>query len=215
MDESRGFQFKSAAVMARYTGYRADNLRTLLRWLKRVPGSSIFYHVHHALFRRHTAAAAFVNDFARWAWTTLHEETLAERLAILDPLEFGTVRAVRDAIVEVVEHHVGAVETIPHVPGLSSFFFQEARSVVFPTGVVATSLRDFAAKVRTVGPDSIFHHFVVAPLRVGPKENDFSKWIERECGAPEIAGKLRELSPYSDDLFDLRERIGDLVALYL
>lgn len=209
------FVFQNASSLTRYTGYSVDNLRAMLRGLERVPGGSIFYHFHYALFRRHYAAGAFINDFSYWTWNVLHEEALSERLSILDPLEFPSVRAARNRLVEVVEDHLGHIEYIQHVPHDLRFHFLEAQSFVYGTGRTARDLGEFAREVRKVSPDVIFHHFIVAPLRLGPKENDFSKWIEKEWRQEELAQRLRELSPYSEDLFDLRQRIGELVELYV
>lgn len=209
----RPFVFENASSLTRYTGYSADNLRALLRGLERVPGGSIFYHFHYALFRHHFRTASFVNDFAAWAWNVLREKKLAERLSILDPLEFPSVRAARTRLIEEVDRHLGAVEYIQHVPA-QRFHFLEAQSFVFPIGREARDLREFAREVRKVAPHVVFHHFIVAPLRLGPNENDFSLWIEEEWHQKELAQKLRELSPYSVDLFNLQQRIGDLVELY-
>src|SRR5690606_24670677 len=133
---------------------------------------------------------------------------------ILDPLEFSTIRAARNRLIEEVDRHLGSIEYIQHVPHPRQFFFQESQTFVFPTGREATDLPEFAAEVRKASPDVIFHHFVVATLRVGPGENDFSVWIEEECKKPDLAQKLRELSPYSVDLFTLQKRIADLVLLH-
>lgn len=207
------FRFESALSLTRYTGYAADNLRALLRGLERVPGGSIYHHLHHALFRRHFSIGGFVNDFAAWCWDVLHEEALGERLTILDPLAFGTIREARTRLIEEVDRYLGSVEYIQHVPHPQRFYFQESQSFVFPTGRVARDLREFSIEVRKVGPDVIFHHVVVAALRVGPAENDFSRWVEEECHQPRLAKQLRELSPFAEDLFRLQERIADLVAL--
>lgn len=208
------FRFESSLSLTRYTGFAADNLRSLLRGLERVPGGSIYYHLHHALYRRHFAIGAFANDFAVWCWKELHEQVLGERLTIIDPLDFSTVRLARNKLIEEVDRHLGSVEYIQRVPHPRQFFFQESQTFVFPTGREATDLPDFATELRKASPDVIFHHFVVATLRLGAGENDFSRWLEEEAKKPELAQRLRELSPYSVDLFTLQHRIADLVMLH-
>lgn len=208
------FVFETSLSLTRYTGFAADNLRAFLRGLERVPGGSIYHHLHHALFMRHFATGAFANDFAVWCWKELNEQALGERLTVLDPLEFSTIRAARNRLIEEVDRHLGDVEYIQHVPHTRKFFFQESQSFVFPTGRVARDLVSFADEVRKAPPEAIFHHFVVATLRVGAGENDFSRWMEEECQAPELAQKLREFSPYSVDLFSLKGRIANLVMLH-
>ncbi len=208
---NRPFAFQSAASLVKHTGYSADNVRALLRGLQRVPGSSIFYHVHHALFRRHFTIGEFMNDFARWALTALGEEALAERLSAVDPLHCQSVREARNELVRVISEQLGASEYVAHVPSGKRFFFSQAQTFVFPTGRSAAGLQEFGQEVQRVGVDTIFHHFVTAPLRLGRKDNDFSAWLRDELGEPDLAHQVAELSPYSYDLYRLRERIGDLV----
>ncbi|MHB8417421.1 MAG: DUF5752 family protein [Myxococcales bacterium] len=206
----RPFLFQSALSLVTHTGYQADDLRSLLRGLQRAPGSAIFYHVHHALFRRHFTGGEFMNDFARWALTGLGEEALAERLSAVDPLQCLSVRAARDAILGIVSSYLGSSEYGIRVPPGKRFFFSAARTFVFPTGRSASSLRSFAENVRRSGADVIFHHFVTAPLWLCRRDNDFSTWIENELHEPELAIEIARLSPYDHDLFGLRERIAEL-----
>ncbi len=210
----RPFLFETSLSLTRYTGFAANNLRALLKGLQRVPGGSIYHHLYHALFQRHFAAGAFANDFAVWCWRELHEEVLGERLTVIDPLEFPTIRAARNRLIEEVDRHLGSVEFIQHVPHQRQFFFLESQSFVFPTGKVARDLNELAWEIRRAPHEVIFHHFVVSTLRVGPGENDFSRWIDEECKKPELAQKLRELSPYAADLETLKHRIADLVMLH-
>lgn len=209
---AKPFVFYSAAVLNRTTGYQADNLRALVRGLQRVPDGAIFYHLHYALFRRHFTTAEFLNDFARWVWRVLHEETLAERLAALDPLDFCSLADARHRLIGEVERYLGEAEFVQHVSREATFHFLDAQMFVFSTGVQAADLMEFAQKIRTVGADSIFHHVVSAPLRLGQRDNDFSCWMAHECGRPELAERLRAISPYTEDLFQLRDCIADLVA---
>ncbi len=206
------FLFFSIASVTRYTGMSADNARALLRGIQRASGSCIFYHVFHALFRRHFTASEFMNDFARWTWYTLHERPLAEKLAAIDPTAFATVAEARLALAQVLEAELGRTEFIARVREDLRFQFLEAQTFVYPTGIEARDPRDFADKVVRVPPDVIFHHFVMAPQRLGRRENDFSAWM-RAQGAEELAGRLEALSPYSGDLYALRQRIADLCRM--
>lgn len=208
---SRPFAFQSAASLVKHTGFSADNLRGLLRGIQRASGSSIFYHVHHSLFRRHLTTGEFMNDFARWALVTLGEEALAERLTAVDPLQCLSIRAAREALAKVVGEHLGASEYVAHVPPGKRFYFSAAQSFVFPTGRTASTLAEFSKEVRRVGLDTIFHHFVTAPLRLGRRDNDFSAWLGDELGDRALAAEVAQLSPYQYDLSELRLRIADLV----
>lgn len=207
----RAFHFVSEAHLVRYTGFRAENLRDLRRSINRVSGSSIFYHTYHALFRRHILQGEFVNDFARWVAVTLREDILGERLAAVDPLDESDVHGARHRIGQLIDRHLGQTEYIPHARRGQEFYFQEALTVVYPTGLSASTLEEFERIIRTVRPDVMFHHYISCRLRIGKQENDFSAWLEGELGESQLADEIRNLSPYRYNLLTLREAVGDTI----
>jgi hypothetical protein len=204
------FVFKSAATLVRSTGFFADSARTLQTAIERAPSSSIYYHLQFALFRRHFTTSEFLNDFARWTRTTLADEPLAELLAAVDPLDFTSIRQARARLVQTIGEYVGRMELTPSVSFKQRFCFQEAQSFIYATGPTADSLASFATAARRAPPESIFYHFVVAPLLEKKRDNDFSIWLKAQ-GYGEAAERVRRLSPYSTDLFSLGNRIGDLL----
>lgn len=204
------FVFKSVATQVKATDYFADSARTLQAAIERAPSSSVYYHLQFALFRRHFTTSEFVNDFARWTRTTLADEPLAELLAAVDPLEFRSLGQARDKLVRTIGEYVGRMEYTPAVSFRQRFCFQEAQSFVYPTGVSADGAAAFAAAVREAPAESVFYHFVVAPLLEQKGDNDFSIWLQAR-GHDQAAERVRRLSPYSTDLFSLGRRIGELV----
>lgn len=204
------FVFKAAATLARVTDYFADSARTLQAALERAPGASIYYHLQFALFRRHFTTSEFLNDFARWTSTTLADEPLAELLAAVDPLECRTLGEARRRLVRTIGEYVGRMEHTPAVSYRQRFCFQEAQSFVYPTGVTADGLQSFTAAVREAPAESVFYHFLAAPLLEGKGDNDFSLWLEAG-GHDRAAERVRRLSPYATDLFGMGERIGAVV----
>lgn len=208
---SAPFTFQSTATLTRFTGFSADNARSLQRGIAKVSGASLFYHLHFAMFRRHFMTSELMNDFARWVWVTLDDEPLAERLAEVDPLSFTSMREGRERLVSTIDSYLGSNEHPPSVGPREHFFFLEGQSFLFPTGLSADSVSSFAIAVRKAPAESIFYHFVVAPLRLGRADNDFSAWLEGEQGADKAAARIRGLSPYSVDLFTLGDAIADLV----
>jgi hypothetical protein len=208
---SAPFVFQSTATLTRFTGFSADNARSLQRGIAKVSGASLFYHLHFSLFQQHFMTSEQMNDFARWVWNTLDDEPLAERLAELDPLGFTSMREARERLISTIDGYLGRTEHPPSVGPRARFFFLEGQSFLFPTGLSADSVSSFAVAVRQAPAESIFHHFVVAPLRLGRADNDFSAWLADEQGADKAAARIRALSPYSVDLFNLGSAIADLV----
>src|SRR5437764_13967288 len=115
MPDVAPFAFQSSATINRYTGLAADSTRALARGMRRVAETSIYYHVHHALFRRHFTMSEYMNDFARWAWHTLHEQTLAEKLAAVDPLVSTSLHEARMRLANVSEEELGNTDYVKPV----------------------------------------------------------------------------------------------------
>ena len=209
------FVFYSEASLVQCTPFMADSLPSLLECLHRVSGSSIFYHFYYSLLQRHFLKTEFQNDFALWADQTLLEPVLAERLATVDPLDFPSVRASRNRLIEYVRAFVGESQTYIRVPPGKEFRFQELKSFSYPSGLRAKSLEEFGRVVRRISVESVFYHMVEARLRLEDGTNDFSIWIEGCCGDPELARQLEALNPYRYGLAELRVQISALVQARL
>jgi hypothetical protein len=205
------FVFYSEASLVQCTPFVADSLPALLECLHRVSGSSIFYHFYYSLLQRHFLKTEFQNDFALWADQTLLEPVLAERLATVDPLDFPSVRASRNRLIEYVKTFVGESQTYIRVPPGKEFRFQELKSFSYPSGLQAKSLEEFGRVVRRISVESVFYHMVEARLRLEDGTNDFSLWIEGSCAEPELARRVEALNPYRFGLAELRLQISKLV----
>lgn len=203
------FVFKASATLARYCGYFAESARTLQTAIEGAPASSIFYHLHCAILRRHFTRSEFLNDFASWARTTLGDEPLAELLAAIDPLDLTSLGEARQALVQTIGDYIGRMEFTPSVSFRQRFCFQDSLSFIYPTGRTASTLKTFVAEAKEAPADSIFYHFVVAPLLEGKRDNDFTIWLF-EQGYDQAAEKVRRLSPYSTDLYSMGQRIGEI-----
>ena len=202
------FLFFTEVGIVRWTRYNADSLPALLRGLQGVPGSSIYYHVHHALFGRPKRARGdYTNDFARWVAGAVGQEALAERLSSVDPLECATIREARERLAAFVGQYVHETEVFPRVPQGSEFHFMEARSYVLPTGVQAETLEQFVEQIQKLGSASVLYHFIESRWRNGG-ENDFSHWL-RGHGEEEKAKALMRINPYYYDVDVLKEEIVD------
>jgi hypothetical protein len=204
------FVFKASATLARFSGYFADSARTLLTAIEGVPPSSIYYHLHHALFRMHFTISEFKNDFASWVWTTLGDEPLAELLAAVDPLDLVSIEQSRQALVRTIGDYIGRMEYTPSVGFRQRFCFQSSMAFIYPIGRKADNVQTFAAAVKEAPAESLFYHAVVAPLLEGKHDNDFTIWL-RAQGCEAEADEVRRLSPYSTDLFGMGQRIAQIL----
>jgi hypothetical protein len=71
------FVFYTERRLVALTGYRARNLSELLDHLRKVSGSSVFYHTHYLYLIHHFEKPRFYNEFAEWVSEALQEERLA------------------------------------------------------------------------------------------------------------------------------------------
>jgi len=204
------FIFKASATLARYSGYFADSARTLMTAIEGAPASSIYFHLHHSLFRKHFTTSEFLNDFASWAWATLGDEPLAELLAAVDPLDLVSIEQSREALVRIIGEYVGRMEHTPSVSFRQRFCFQSSVTFIYPIGKTADSLQAFVAAAKEAPPESVFYHFVVAPVLEAKRDNDFTIWL-RAQGYDAEAEKVRRLSPYATDLYALGKRVAEVL----
>src|SRR5882757_6503913 len=106
MNPDDPFVFSTQWRLVALTGRKGRNLEELLRHLKEVDDSSIFYHTHHQYLAHHFERPTFHNDFAIWVSQALLEERLAEKLTSIDLLAFSSIRQLRETIIQMVEEFV-------------------------------------------------------------------------------------------------------------
>ena len=113
---AQNFHFKDCAVGALATGIKAQNLTELYDKLNLIHPSSIDYHFWGVRLRPHYELREYHNDFAMWANHSLHDQTLAERLAIIDPTDFRDVEKLRKELLSIIEERLDETEQVPWVP---------------------------------------------------------------------------------------------------
>jgi hypothetical protein len=102
------------------------------------------------------------------------------------------------------------MEYTPAVGFRQRFCFQSSVTFIYPLGRTADDLRSFVAAAKEAPAESIFYHFVVAPVLEGKRDNDFTIWL-RNQGCVAEADEVRRLSPYSTDLHGLGRRIAEVL----
>jgi hypothetical protein len=171
------FRFKDCAMTILSLGRSAQNLRELRDWVAVVPVQSISHHFYESLLRPVFDDPEYRNDFALWARRHLHDNVLAERLGVIDPLEYEDVEAVRRQMLEVIEDRLAE---IPHVPAVApghEFYFLRSHRVILDTGREASTPAELGAQIPRLSTGSIFYHFIEARRRPPIRMDDFSAWL--------------------------------------
>jgi hypothetical protein len=216
-DEDQGkeqqtpFRFYTELRLVQLTGRKARTMRQLLGHLKKVPGSSIFYHTHQRLLEHHFEKPTGHNDFALWVADALQEDALGEKLAFIDLRDYSSVRDLRSAIIGIIENQVARDAKIRsrHCPPGEEFHFCRSKSFVMSTGQVAQSVEEFFRLLPSISKPSLYFHFIESRLRLDLKTNDFSNWLDGR-GEPALARAINALNPYVRTLDELKAEMAAL-----
>ncbi|MEJ2081750.1 MAG: DUF5752 family protein [Acidobacteriota bacterium] len=153
------FKIKDCALVAIATDYRAQNLSELRSCLIDVPPASIYYHFWGGLLRPRFDDPEYNNDFSVWAYRSLHDVVLAERLAIVDPTEFSSLESLRADLVEIIEDRLDESGWIGWAPAQTAFHFLRSQIVVFDTHRRVESPQELLKVLPSLSGASIFYHF--------------------------------------------------------
>ena len=181
--------------------------RELMDRLEEVPPGSIFYHTHGYFLRHRPITTAYGNDFAAWVAVQVRDQALSERLAVVNPFEFGSVEALREELAAVVHDHLRRLKTVPRVESGEPFHFQQSYIVEVELGRPATTLAEFREGLAAVDNSAIYFHMVEARARLGRRSGDFAEWIRHSLGLAELAEKIERIDTYMTSLERVRARV--------
>ncbi|MCM8783215.1 MAG: DUF5752 family protein [Candidatus Omnitrophica bacterium] len=203
------FRFYTRLHLTELTGFRAVNLSQLLELIKEIPGSAIYHHTHRFLQQHLYLSPEPPNDFAYWVREFLGEDELGEKLASIDTLEFSTIRALREKIIEMVEVYLKEKPRarLKFANEGEEFHFVKSVSFILPTPYIAYDLKEFVEIIKKITIDSIYFHIFEARLRLEKGRNDFSYWIETSLGDRELAEEISQFDPYTRTLEELRKTL--------
>lgn len=207
------FTFYTKLEQTLLLGKRARNLRMLIHGIREVPDASIYHHTHRFLLQHHYLSPEPPNDFAYWATGALNDKILGERLWSIDIIQFGSIGALRERLLEVLEDHAAGTERLVDAPRGEEFHFLASRIFVLPTPLVVTALGELRDALQRVTINAIYYHMFDARLRLGRGDNDFSRWLD-DGGYRELASEIRDLDPYTQTLEGLRQRLISMVRAY-
>jgi hypothetical protein len=210
------FAVKDCTLAIIATGRRAQTLRELRDILRDVHPGSIYHHFWGTLLRPQSTDREFNNDFATWCHQSLHDNRAAERLAVIDPADFPDIEALRQELVDVIEERLDETELVLFARADQQFHFSRSAIVVFDSHRRITDPLELVHLLPDLSIGSVFYHFIDARRREPQGVDDFRAWLlglgpEYE----DLCAAMGEIEPYFESLFGLRDRLAELLALYL
>jgi hypothetical protein len=209
------FVIKDCALIAIATGSRAMTVKELRDALRTIDAGSIYYHFWGGLLQPRFEEREYNNDFAAWAWYHLHDADLAERLAVIDPIEFDSLEALRRELIDIIEERLDEKEYLPWLWATGPFEFIRSQIVVFDTRKWAATPEELFRLFPDISASSIFYHFIDAHRRLPHHGNDFSFWLTGFDGRyQDLCNRLDGIDPYFGSLTDLKTELNTLFQEY-
>ncbi len=214
-NDSRPFAFKDCALAAIATGRRAQNLRELRDQLLQVEAGSLYYHFWGGRLRPQFDEPEYNNDFAAWARHSLHDHVIAERLAVVDPMDYDSLEDLRGEVVDVIEERLAEQEFVPWAKSDEQFSFIRSQIIVFDTRKSIEDPTGLAHEIPHSSTSSIFYHFIDARRRTPDGQDDFSTWLRGfgERYEPLLA-RIADVDPYFASLSELRSQLTAVFGDY-
>lgn len=211
------FMITDCALIVIATGEKAYNLRDLHDRLKRTDDQSVmFFHFWDGLLRPDFIDPEYQNDFASWAYHDLHDSTLAERLSILNPSGFATMRELRKRVIEIIEDRMDERDFDPRVDAENPFFLMRSQIVIFDTMKRMETPEELGRFIPSMSLGSVFYHFIDARRRTQSGYNDFTEWLWTwDEQHRRLADAIASLDPYFKTLTEIREKLGGLFTRHL
>ena len=209
------FAVKDCSLVALATGVKAQNLRELRDGVNNVPLSCLYYHFWGGSLRPSFDDPQFHNDFAIWSHYALHDDTLAERLAIVDPTQYDTLDGLRQDVLEIIEERLEEIERPAWVRSDQQFHFIRSQIVVFDTRSLIEQPEDLRAVAPNMSVGSVFYHFIDARRRDPFILDDFRSWLGGFGDTySELCRRLASVDPYFQSLRELRVQLSEIFDSY-
>ena len=206
------FQFLAVAQLTRIGNDVVETLHDLHRGLDRCSDASLFFHLVQSPRTRRTMSDGCGNDIGHWVLESAHCSELAEQLGAVDLRDYDAIADLRMDVRRLVGDYCLAHQRVADQPAGDRFWFCEQAAVASPSGVTATSLATWIHGVERTSRESFAFHFVSSRLRLGLRTNDFSLWIDRELGLPDLAARLHQIDVSAQSIDSARADLLRLVA---
>lgn len=202
------FAIKDCALIAIATGKQAMTLKELRDLLAAIDADSIYHHFWGGLLEPRFEEREYNNDFASWARRGLHDDKLAERLAMVDPSFYSNLEDLRQELLAIIEERMDESEYLPWIVATEPFEFIRAQIVVFDTDKRVTRPQELGESLPHLSTSSIFYHFIDARRRLSDRSDDFRFWLASFNGLyDELSTQLASIDPYFETLTELRQQL--------
>ena len=205
------FAFMGCIELIENLGRKALDERELCELLEQVPAGSVFYHTYGYFLRHRFFIRPFANDFASWAVIHARDRMLGERLAVVDPFEFGDLEQLREELISIIDDHLSRRAVVPRVDYGEPFYFMQSHVVKVPTGHEARTLAEFRNGLAEVEASAVYFHTVEARMRLGRPSGDFAEWLATSLGRADLAEQVRRIDVYLSSLERVRANILSLL----
>ncbi len=214
-EKNQPFRVKDCSLVGISTGLRSQNLREFREALQSVPEGSIYHHFWGRFLEPHFDEPEYNNDFAAWAFHCLHEKSLAERLAVVNPTDHPDIESLRREVLDIVEERLDELEFVPWAMREDLFHFTRSQLLVFDTGRCLSNPEDLPKAVSEMSPGSVFYHFIDARRRTDDRIDDFSAWLsDFKDRHADLTRQLSAIDPYFSSLKELKEALALIFSNY-
>ena len=180
-----------------------------------IESESIYYHFWGGLLRPRFDDPEFNNDCAAWARHSLHDKVLAEKLGMINPIDFPNLEDLRNEIIEVIEERLDDSEHIPWSSPDDQFHFIISQIVVFDTHKVIKRAKELTTAIPTMTPSSVYYHFIDARRRTFGNIDDFRTWLYGfDNKYQDLCDLLGTVDPFFSSLTELRRQLTELIIEY-
>lgn len=190
------------------TTYRALNLREFRYALTKVDSDSIYHHFWGRLLQPSFDEPEFSNDFAAWARHGLHDLTLAERLSVINPVEFSDVEGLRNEVIETVEWRLDESELITWAVADQQFYFLKSKLIVLDTALHAATPAELGQALEKTPLGAVYFHFIDSRHRNKSGDDDFTIWLNNQDeDFSEMVNQIKSVDPFFSCLETIRHKL--------
>lgn len=209
------FVVKSCTLPAISLGRKANSLRELRDELKTVPAGCLYMHFWgNRLFPRFVNPD-YHNDFAIWAYQKIHDQFLAERLCVIDPMDFPDFKDLRNSVIQTIERRMNEIGVERSSRIVEPFHFVGSKLIILNTHHTIERPDDLASVVTQLASSSIFYHFIDAKMRTATKADDFSTWLQDYSeGYDRLIKQLRSIDASFLSLSEIKKELIRICTEY-